>query len=133
VFNVGQYGAQTIHLLINDSGCREVFIRGIQVGALYKYAVYSRYNNYVAEKSDPYGFAAELRPKTASIVTDIHQHQWQDEAWMQDRTQRQQLSSPISIYEVHPGSWRRVIEESGENRVMTYRELAHALAPYVKE
>src|SRR5260370_1242019 len=60
-------------------------------------------------------------------------HQWQDEAWMQERAQHQQLSSPISIYEVHLGSWRRVVEESGGNRFMTYRELAHALAPYVKE
>jgi len=132
-FNGWQHGAHPMHLRHIDLGVWERFIPGIQVGALYKYAVYSRYNNYVAEKSDPYGFAAELRPKTASIVADIHQHQWQDEAWMQERTQRQQLSSPISIYEVHPGSWRRVIEESGENRVMTYRELAHALAPYVKE
>ena len=132
-FNGWQHGAHPMHLRHIDLGVWERFIPGIQVGALYKYAVYSRYNNYVAEKSDPYGFAAELRPKTASIVADIHQHQWQDEAWMQERTQRQQLSSPISIYEVHLGSWRRVIEESGENRVMTYRELAHALAPYVKE
>ncbi|TMC92092.1 MAG: 1,4-alpha-glucan branching enzyme, partial [Chloroflexi bacterium] len=130
-FNGWQHGAHPMHLRHIDLGVWECFIPDIQVGALYKYAVYSRYNNYVAEKSDPYGFAAELRPKTASIVADIHQHQWQDEAWMQERTQRQQLSSPISIYEVHPGSWRRVIEESGENRVMTYRELAHALAPYV--
>ncbi|TMD33433.1 MAG: 1,4-alpha-glucan branching protein GlgB, partial [Chloroflexi bacterium] len=132
-FNGWQHGAHPMHLRHIDLGVWECFIPDIQVGALYKYAVYSRYNNYVAEKSDPYGFAAELRPKTASIVADIHQHQWQDEAWMQERTQRQQLSSPISIYEVHLGSWRRVIEESGENRVMTYRELAHALAPYVKE
>ena len=132
-FNGWQHGAHPMHLRHIDLGVWECFIPDIQVGALYKYAVYSRYNNYVAEKSDPYGFAAELRPKTASIVADIHQYQWQDEASMQDRTQRQQLSSPISIYEVHPGSWRRVIEESGENRVMTYRELAHALAPYVKE
>jgi len=132
-FNGWQHGAHPMHLRHIDLGVWERFIPGIQVGALYKYAVYSRYNNYVAEKSDPYGFAAELRPKTASIVADIHQHQWQDEAWMQERTQRQQLSSPISIYEVHLGSWRRVIEESGENRIMTYRELAHALAPYVKE
>jgi len=132
-FNGWQHGVHPMHLRHIDLGVWERFIPGIQVGALYKYAVYSRYNNYVAEKSDPYGFAAELRPKTASIVADIHQYQWQDEASMQDRTQRQQLSSPISIYEVHPGSWRRVIEESGENRVMTYRELAHALAPYVKE
>jgi len=132
-FNGWQHAAHPMHLRHIDLGVWECFIPGLQIGALYKYAVYSRYNNYVAEKSDPYGFAAELRPQTASIVADIHQHQWQDEAWMQERAQHQQLSSPISIYEVHLGSWRHVIEESGENRSMTYRELAHALAPYVKE
>jgi len=132
-FNGWQHAAHPMHLRHIDLGAWECFIPGLQIGALYKYAVYSRYNNYVAEKSDPYGFAAELRPKTASIVADIHQHRWQDEAWMQERAQHQQLSSPISIYEVHLGSWRRVVEESGGNRCMTYRELAHALAPYVKE
>jgi 1,4-alpha-glucan branching enzyme len=132
-FNGWQHAAHPMHQRHIDLGVWECFIPGLQVGALYKYAVYSRYNNYVVEKSDPYGFAAELRPKTASIVADIHRHQWQDEAWMQERAQHQQLSSPISIYEVHLGSWRRVVEESGGNRFMTYRELAHALAPYVKE
>lgn len=132
-FNGWQHAAHPMHLRHIDLGVWECFIPGLQIGALYKYAVYSRYNNYVAEKSDPYGFAAELRPQTASIVAAIHRHQWQDEAWMQERAQHQQLSSPISIYEVHLGSWRRVVEESGGNRFMTYRELAHALAPYVKE
>src|SRR5439155_16620288 len=64
---------------------------------------------------------------------DIHSQQWEDEAWMQERTRDQQLSSPLSIYEMHMGSWRRVIEPSGDNRFMTYRELAYALAPYMKE
>src|SRR5437763_15928012 len=132
-FNDWVRNANPMHQRHQDLGVWECFIPGIKVGTMYKYAIYSRYNNYAVEKADPYGFAAELRPLTASIVADIHQHQWQDETWMQERSQRQQLSSPISIYEVHLGSWRRVIEESGENRVMTYRELAHALAPYVNE
>ncbi len=132
-FNGWNREATPMNLRHQDLGVWECFIPGLQVGALYKYVVYSRYNNYVAEKADPYGFAAELRPQMANIVADIHQHQWQDEAWMQERTQRQQLSSPLSIYEVHLGSWRRVSEESGKNRFMTYRELAHTLAPYVKD
>ena len=132
-FNGWQHDANPMRLRHIDLGVWECFIPGIQVGALYKYIVYSRYNDYVAEKADPYGFAVELRPKTASIVTNIHQHQWQDEAWAQERSQHQQLSSPISIYEVHLGSWRHVPEPSGENRFMTYRELAHALASYVKD
>src|SRR5581483_6192989 len=80
----------------------------------------------------------ELRPKTASIVADIQRHQWQDEAWFQQREQRQQFGSPISIYEVHLGSWRHVPERHQEgaieeDRFMTYRELAPALAEYVKD
>jgi 1,4-alpha-glucan branching enzyme len=132
-FNSWRHDANHMHLRHNDLGVWECFISGLRIGELYKYAISSKYNNYVVEKADPYGFAAELRPKTASIVTDIYRQQWEDEAWMQERSQRQQLSSPISIYEIHLGSWRRVIEPSGENRFMTYRELAYALAPYMKE
>src|SRR5260370_4708398 len=80
----------------------------------------------------------ELRPQTASIVADIHQHKWQDDSWIQERPQHQQLSSPISIYEMLPGSWRHVPERHKEgaveeDRYIAYRELAHALTPYVKE
>ena len=107
------------------------------MGVRYKFAIYSRYNNYAADKADPYGLAFELRPLTASIVTDIYRHQWQDGDWMQQRTKQQPLTSPIAIYEVHLGSWRHVLERhregvAEEDRFMTYRELAHALAPYVK-
>ena len=122
-----------MYLRHQELGVWECFVPGLTVGAIYKYAITSRFNNYTVEKNDPYGFAAEMRPKTASIVTDIHQHQWQDEAWMQERPQHQQLSSPISIYEMHAGSWRRVLDQSGEHRVLTYRELAHELAPYLKD
>ncbi|HET9920295.1 MAG TPA: 1,4-alpha-glucan branching protein GlgB, partial [Ktedonobacteraceae bacterium] len=132
-FNGWQHGANPMHLRHIDLGVWECFLPGLRIGDLYKYAISSKYNNYVVEKADPYGLAAEMRPKTASIVADIQRQQWEDAAWMQERTQRQQLSSPISIYEVHLGSWRRVIEPSGENRFMTYRELAHVLAPYMKE
>lgn len=127
-----------MYLRHQDLGVWECFIPGLQTGILYKYAIFSRFNNYSVEKADPYGFASQLRPGTASIVADIHQHRWQDAAWMQHRDQRQQLSSPISIYEVHLGSWRHVPERHQEgaleeDRFMTYRELAHALAPYVKD
>ena len=132
-FNFWSHGSNPMHLRHNDLGVWECFIPGLRIGELYKYAISSKFNNYMVEKADPYGFAAELRPKTASIVTDIQQHRWEDEKWMNDRAQRQQLSSPISIYEVHLGSWRRVLEPPGANRLMTYRELASALAQYVKE
>src|ERR1700676_2597693 len=78
-FNGWNRGANQMHLRHIDLGVWECFIPGLHKGVLYKYAIYSRYNNYTAEKTDPYGFAAELRPKTASIVADIHQHQWRDE------------------------------------------------------
>ena len=137
-FNDWNRGANPMHLRHNDLGVWECFVPGIDVGTIYKYAIYSRFNNYAVDKTDPYGFATELRPRTASIVTDIHQHHWQDKAWMQERHKHQQLDSPISIYEVHLGSWRHVPErhkegEPEEDRFMTYRELAHTLGAYVKD
>ncbi len=137
-FNNWTRGATPMTLSRPDLGIWECFVPGLQAGALYKYAIYSRYNNYAAEKTDPYGFAAELRPKTASIVANIHQHQWHDNTWMQQRPQRQQMSEPMSIYEVHLGSWRHAPERHvagniEEDRFLTYRELAHTLAPYVKD
>ncbi len=122
----------------NDLGVWECFVPGLRAGEVYKYAIYSRFNNYTVDKTDPYGFFTELRPRTASIVADIHQHTWQDEAWLQRREQFRPLSEPISIYEVHLGSWRHIPERhqegaDEEDRFMTYRELAHALADYVKD
>ncbi len=132
-FNGWRHGATPMHLRHQDLGVWECFVPGLTAGALYRYTITSRFNDYTVEKSDPYGFAAELRPHTASIVVDIHQHQWQDEAWMQERAERQQLSSPISIYELDIGSWRRMLDRPGEHRLLTYRELAHTLAPYIKD
>ncbi|MFL5653971.1 MAG: 1,4-alpha-glucan branching protein GlgB [Ktedonobacteraceae bacterium] len=137
-FNGWRRGANPMQLRHRDLGVWECFVPGVKPGALYKYAIYSRFNNYTVEKTDPYGFAAELRPFTASIVVDIHQHQWEDNTWIQQRTEHQELSSPISIYEVHLGSWRHAPERHveanpEEDRFLTYRELAHELAPYVKD
>ncbi len=137
-FNDWNRGATPMHQRHYDLGVWECFVPGLQVGAIYKYSIYSRFNNYLVDKTDPYGFASELRPQTASIVTDIHHYQWLDEDWVEQRGQHQQLSSPISTYEVHLGSWRHVPERhqdgnAEEDRFMTYRELAPALAHYVKE
>lgn len=137
-FNGWQRGATPMTLSHQELGVWECFVPGLQAGALYKYAIYSRYNNYAVEKTDPYGFACELRPLTASIVANIHQHAWNDTSWMEQRPQHQQLTEPMSIYEVHLGSWRHAPERHvtgnpEEDRFLTYRELAHALAPHVKE
>ncbi|HLJ34484.1 MAG TPA: 1,4-alpha-glucan branching protein GlgB [Ktedonobacteraceae bacterium] len=136
-FNDWNRGATPMHLRHNELGVWECFVPGLSVGILYKFALYSRYNNYAVDKTDPYGQAFELRPLTASIVTDIQRYEWQDADWMQQRTEQQPLTSPIAIYEVHLGSWRHILERhlpgaAEEDRFMTYRELAHTLAPYVK-
>ncbi len=96
-FNDWRRDANPMHVRHHELGVWECFVPGVQIGAQYKFAIYSRINNYAVDKTDPYGFACELRPKTASIVTDIHQHTWQDSIWMSERGQRQQLNSPISI------------------------------------
>ena len=78
-------------------------------------------------KADPYAFEAELRPKTGSVVATLDGYGWNDGDWMDARARREWLAEPISIYEVHLGSWRRVPEEN--NRWLTYRELADQLIP----
>jgi 1,4-alpha-glucan branching enzyme len=112
------------------TGLWELFIPDIPEGSAYKYEIRSRHADAPFLKADPYAFAAELRPKTASIIRDISHYQWGDGHWMERRRHRDSLVEPMSIYEVHLGSWRRVPEEGG--RWLTYRELAATLVPYVK-
>ncbi len=113
-----------------SSGLWELFIPHLKQGDLYKFEIKGA-NGFVAQKSDPYAFATELRPRTASVVWNIDAYEWQDEAWMQRRRKTDWLKQPINVYEVHLGSWRRVAEE--EDRWLTYRELADQLIPYVKD
>jgi 1,4-alpha-glucan branching enzyme len=115
----------------NDGGIWELFIPDIGAGEHYKYAIASNVLGYYTERADPYGFEAELRPATASIVYDLEHYHWQDNQWMREREQRQALDAPIAIYEVHLGSWRRVPDEGG--RFLTYRELAEQLPAYARE
>ena len=112
-----------------QSGIWEGFIPAIGAGTLYKYHIVSRLGGYEVDKADPYGFAAEIRPQTASRVWDLDAHEWHDEAWMATRAQRNGVACPMSIYEVHLGSWKRVAEDG--NRPLTYREMAVQLADYV--
>jgi 1,4-alpha-glucan branching enzyme len=114
-----------------STGIWELFIPGLAEGEVYKYEVKSRNGGTLALKSDPYGFYAELRPKTASIVYDINRYTWHDQDWLAERARRQALDAPLAIYEVHLGSWMRAPEE--DNRMLTYRELAERLVEYVEK
>jgi len=111
------------------SGIWEGFVPGLEPGARYKYAIESAaHRGYRVDKADPFAYRSELPPDTASEIADLR-HEWQDDEWMSARAARSTLGAPVSIYEVHLGSWRRVQEE--ENRSLTYRELAPLLADYV--
>ena len=112
-----------------STGVWEIFIPDLGEGTLYKFEVKSRYNNYLAQKTDPYGFYFERPPKTASIARDLHQYQWQDQPWLEQRRSKNWLDGPLAIYEVHLGSWMRVPGEG--HRYLTYLELAEQLIPYV--
>jgi 1,4-alpha-glucan branching enzyme len=110
------------------SGIWELFIPGLVEGEVYKYEI-KGHNDYFGLKADPFAFFAELRPNNASVVRDINDYTWHDQAWMEARSQRQSLKSPLAIYEVHLGSWRR----GDGNRLLSYRELAEQLVDYVRE
>ena len=110
------------------SGIWEGFIAGIGKGALYKYHVRSRFHGYRVDKADPFGFHHETPPKTGSVVWDL-EYEWGDADWMKGRGARAKLDAPMSIYEVHLGSWMHVPEDG--NRWLSYRELGPKLAEYV--
>jgi 1,4-alpha-glucan branching enzyme len=112
-----------------QSGIWEGFLPGVGKGATYKYHIYSRFGGYRVDKTDPYAFYNEIPPLTGSVVWDLD-YAWGDQEWMARRGERNRTSGPLSIYEVHLGSWRRVPEEG--NRSLTYRELGPILADYVK-
>ncbi len=116
---------------VGSTGVWEVFIPGVAVGELYKFRVKSRADGSCIDKADPFAFAAEVRPKTASIVWDLGRYAWNDGDWIAGRKERQGLDKPIAIYEVHLGSWRR--KGAGDGEWLTYRELADTLIPYAKE
>ena len=97
------------------------------VGQAYKYRIRSRHGGYTVDKADPVAFSAELPPATASRVCELS-YEWNDAEWMSTRGPRNALGAPMSVYEVHLGSWRRQ-----DGRFLGYREIAHQLAAYVKE
>ena len=127
----GWYGGAHSMRMLGESGIWEIFIPELTQGTLYKFEVQSRFGHHLAQKADPYGFASELRPKSASMVWDIHRYEWNDTAWLSAREAREWLHAPLTIYEVHAGSWRR--KENEGYRWLSYRELADELIPYVKK
>jgi 1,4-alpha-glucan branching enzyme len=112
-----------------QSGIWEGFVAGMDAGSAYKYHIVSKHAGYRVDKADPYGFYHETPPRTASLVWELW-YNWGDQAWMAERAERNALTAPMAIYEVHLGSWRRVPEE--HNRSLSYRELAPRLAEYVQ-
>ena len=111
------------------AGIWEIFIPGLGEGDLYKFEVRSRTGEMLTLKADPYGFAAEVRPKSSSVVATLDGHAWDDSAWMSARAQFDWQHRPISIYEMHFGSWRRHPDGSW----LTYHQMADELIPYVKQ
>ncbi|QDZ38875.1 1,4-alpha-glucan branching protein GlgB [Euhalothece natronophila Z-M001] len=135
---------------LRQNGIWEIFIPHIGSGEAYQYVIAGQ-NGEIYKKSDPYGFQQEVRPNTASIITDLNTYTWQDQEWLEQRRNYDPLKSPISVYEVHLGSWLQgsvnhppeslngtlsPVKMSAENtsaRFLTYYELAQKLIPYVKE
>ncbi len=113
------------------SGVWEIFIPGVGVGEQYKFELKDQYGHLLPHKADPYGFFAQKAPEQASVVEDHSRYEWHDGEWLEQRHRYTRNNSPISVYEVHLGSWRRVTEQG--NRYLNYRELATTLIPYVKE
>jgi len=112
------------------TGIWELFIPDLCEGEVYKFEIKSRNQGYIVQKADPYGLASELRPKTASVVWDVSKFTWSDEEWMATRAQRQALDRPISVYEVHLGSWKQCGDSV--TGFLNYRELAHDLAAHLE-
>ncbi len=113
-----------------SSGIWELFVPDVGPGTVYKYEIRTQAGTTVL-KSDPYGFAMELRPGTASIVASLDGHAWRDADWLAARTTAPHHQQPINIYELHPGSWRR--DYGREPQFLNWRELADELIPYAKE
>jgi 1,4-alpha-glucan branching enzyme len=125
-FNDWQPDAAEMHA-IGDSGIWEIFVPGIGRGARYKYRVESSYHGFRVDKADPFGFMHEVPPATASIVWDLA-YEWEDGGWMAERGARNASSAPLSIYELHMGSWRH-----RDGAALGYRELAQPLAEYIRD
>lgn len=128
-FNGWDRSAHRLQARPDESGIWEGFVAGAAPGMLYKYHIVSRVDGYEVQKADPFAFAAEMPPGTASRIAAI-EYAWSDDDWMRRRRDANALHAPISIYEFHPGSWRRVPADG--NRALSYREMAPQVAEHVR-
>ena len=115
----------------NVRGFWELFVPGLRPGQLYKYEIVGAHGQLLPLKADPQAERTERPPNTASVIADPSRHVWQDGTWMAERWRQNDREAPISIYEVHLGSWRRNLAQNG--RYLTYRELTDQLVPYAAE
>ncbi|NBC83746.1 MAG: 1,4-alpha-glucan branching protein GlgB [Bacteroidetes bacterium] len=129
-FNNWKPGEYPLQVRNDETGIWQGFIPGLKKGDLYKYHIVSNFNNYTVEKTDPIARYNEVPPNTSSVVWDW-EYTWNDKDWMQTRKEKNNLDAPMSVYELHLESWRRVPEE--DNRYLTYQELAHSVAEYVSD
>ncbi|MFH7325071.1 1,4-alpha-glucan branching protein GlgB [Desulfurivibrio sp. C05AmB] len=116
--------------VLGASGIWELFLPEIGPGEPYKFEIRTQQGD-ILEKADPFQFFSEIRPRTASVVRDINHFSWSDEEWLAARREKTTYRRPMSIYEIHLGSWRR--DPADPARFLSYREIAAALIPYVKE
>jgi 1,4-alpha-glucan branching enzyme len=126
-FNHWRIGAHPMNSR-GSSGIWELFVPRVAPSELYKFAIRSNIDGSVMLKTDPYAFETELRPNTAAVVSDLEAHAWRDEEWMDRRSKESSLDRPISMYEVHLGSWMK----KGDTH-LSYRELADQLVAYVEK
>ena len=129
-FNYWDKNANPMGARWDNSGIWETFIPQVKKGSLYKFHITSKLRKPEIEKCDPFAFFCELPPETASIVWDLG-YRWNDEKWIKNRHKNNNLNCPLSIYEVHLGSWKRIAEEN--NRSLNYREIAESLSDYIKK
>lgn len=116
---------------VSDGGVYELFVPGAREGQQYKYLIITQ-EGQALYKADPYANYAQIRPETASIITDLHGFHWTDTKWLQKKVKENHLQAPLSIYEVHIGSWKKK-DDGTEDGFYNYKELAEDLAAYVKE
>nr|WP_321267022.1 1,4-alpha-glucan branching protein GlgB [uncultured Sulfurimonas sp.] len=130
-FNSYDIHSHPLKLRDDESGIWEVFVENVDSGSTYKYHISTDAQNANPDKADPFAFFAEVAPSSASRIWDIEGFSWSDKKWMKSRHKKNSHRAPVSIYEVHLGSWRRKVEES--NRFLSYKEAAVELAEYLSE